>query len=79
MMILLSLLAADPVVRIKVDHPPVVTAEPAARSRSPYRLDPNVAGPADGKNAALETTGDKCATAARLCTRKPRAIYAASY
>ena len=83
MLLLLSLIAADPAATVRVtdvrmDLTGVGQAE--TPRRSPYRLDPNVAGPADGKDAAVGMTGSKCAvTGARMCTRKPRTIYAASY
>lgn len=81
MLILLSLIAADAATMMKVaDARSPVVAEPAAPRRSPYRLDPNVAGPADGKAAAVATTGGQCAiTGPTLCTRKPRTLYAARY
>lgn len=85
MLLLLSLLAADPVTMMKTaaDRSPDACAdaacgEPARRSR--YRLDPNVDDGVDGKSVAVRTTGSRCAvTGPTLCTRKPRTIYAASY
>lgn len=84
MLVLLSLLAADPVTMIRLTGPRITAAqtpaEPSAPRRSPYRLDPNIAGPADGKAAALGATGERCSvTGARLCTRKPRTVFASSY
>ena len=84
MLLLLSLLAADPAAMMKVADARMAAAhapaEPAAPRRSPYRLDPNVAVPADGKAAAVGTTGGQCAiTGPTLCTRKPRPIFSSSY
>lgn len=77
MLLLLSLIAADPVVTVQR----VVTEQaPAAPRRSRYRLDPTIAGPADGKAAAVATTGNQCAvTGPARCTRKPRTVYKLSY
>lgn len=80
MLVLLSLLAADPVATVKLTEHRVTVAEPALPRRSRYRLDPNIAGPADGKAAAVATTGNQCAiTGPARCTRKARTVYSASY
>ena len=80
MFILLSLLAADPVATVKITDPRLTVDAPAAPRRSPYRLDPNIAGPADGKAAAVATTGERCAVVGQpICTRKPRTVYSTSY
>lgn len=72
----LLLLAAGPAVTLR---PVAIPAEPRGEApRSPYRLDPAVETPYDGKGAAVRTTGSQCAiTGPTLCTRKPRTLYAA--
>ena len=86
MLLLLSLLAADPtaaMMKAAAAHSTVLCEGATCRddqARSPYRLDPNVAGPADGKTRALATTGHECAiTGPTLCTHKPRTVFAATY
>ncbi len=85
MLILLSLLAADVPIdanaTIKLADQHIIPAdEPAAPRRSRYRLDPNVAGPADGKDDALAITGADCERIGNLyCTTKPRTIYSSAY
>ena len=85
MLLILSLLAADPAAMMKVAAARaatvcVETTCDAAPARSPYRLDPNVAGPADGKADALAFDGSECAvTGPKLCTHKERTIYSATY
>lgn len=81
MLVLLSLLAADPTLGIKLASTPVLESEGSpAPPRSPYRLDPNIAGPADGKAAAVRTTGSRCQiTGPTLCRKKQRTLFSSSY
>lgn len=82
MLLLVSLLAADPVAMMKVaaEHRSTLAADAEAPSRSPYRLEPEAADGTDGKAAAVRTTGARCAvTGPTLCTRKPRTIFSSSY
>ena len=85
MLFILSLLAADPAAMMKIAAAQASIACGdmtcgAGPSRSPYRLDPNIAGPADGKAAALAEDGQQCAiTGPTVCTDKPPTLYTASY
>ncbi|WP_419809847.1 hypothetical protein [Sphingomonas sp.] len=54
------------------------TADCAVPRRSRYRLDPQISSDADTKTRALAETGRPCATAARLCTRRPRTLLTTS-
>lgn len=81
MLVLLGLIAADPTAAPRPTHLRIaVPAQPDAPRRSPYRLDPTVAAPADGKAAALAQTGADCDRIGRLsCTSKPTRLYQTSY
>lgn len=82
MLILLSLLAADPETMMKVadDRQAMLREAVAKPVNTRYRLDPRVTVPPDGKDDALAITGADCERIGNLyCTTKPRMLYSVAY